>query len=59
MQTPIAYGMSYPKRICAGVEPLDLTKHRLEFFTPDYEKFKNLQLAYFALRSTTAETAAA
>lgn len=59
MQTPIAYGMAYemsydndkPTRICAGVEDLDLTKHTLEFFAPDYEKFKNLQLAYFALRS--------
>jgi 1-deoxy-D-xylulose-5-phosphate reductoisomerase len=58
MQTPIAYGMSYPLRICAGVKPLDLTKHKLEFFTPDYEKFKNLQLAYFALRSGEAHMGA-
>jgi 1-deoxy-D-xylulose-5-phosphate reductoisomerase len=54
MQTPIAYGMSYPRRICAGVDPLDLTQHKLEFFPVDFEKFKNLQLAYFALRSGEA-----
>ena len=51
MQTPIAYGMAYPDRICAGVEPLDLTKCKLEFFTPDYDKFPNLKLAYYALRA--------
>jgi 1-deoxy-D-xylulose-5-phosphate reductoisomerase len=58
MQTPIAYGMSYPRRICAGVDPLDLTQHKLEFFPVDFEKFKNLQLAYFALRSGEAHMGA-
>ena len=51
MRTPIAYAMAYPERIAAGVEPLDLFKiARLEFFEPDFERFRCLQLAYDVLR---------
>jgi len=50
MRTPIAYAMAYPERIAAGVEPLDLFKiARLEFFEPDFERFRCLQLAYDVL----------
>ncbi|PKO94213.1 MAG: 1-deoxy-D-xylulose-5-phosphate reductoisomerase [Betaproteobacteria bacterium HGW-Betaproteobacteria-10] len=51
MRTPIAYAMAYPERIAAGVEPLDLFKiARLDFFEPDFERFRCLQLAYDVLR---------
>ena len=51
MRTPIAYALAYPERIEAGVEPLDLFKiGRLEFFEPDFERFRCLRLAYDALR---------
>ena len=51
MRTPIAYAMAYPERIAAGVEPLDLFKiARLEFYEPDFERFRCLQLAYDVLR---------
>ncbi|MDP3539510.1 MAG: 1-deoxy-D-xylulose-5-phosphate reductoisomerase [Azonexus sp.] len=50
MRTPIAYAMAYPERIDAGVESLDLFKMaRLDFFEPDFERFRCLQLAYDAL----------
>ena len=51
MRTPIAYALAYPERISAGVAPLDLFKiARLEFFEPDFERFRCLQLAYDVLR---------
>lgn len=51
MRTPIAYALAYPERIAAGVEPLDLFKvARLEFFEPDFERFRCLQLSYDVLR---------
>ena len=50
MRTPIAYAMAWPERIAAGVEALDLFKiARLEFFAPDFERFRCLQLAYDVL----------
>lgn len=50
MRTPIAYAMAWPERIAAGVEPLDLFKiARLDFFEPDFERFRCLQLAYDVL----------
>lgn len=50
MRTPIAYSMAYPERIEAGVAPLDLFKiGRLEFFEPDFARFRCLQLAYDVL----------
>jgi 1-deoxy-D-xylulose-5-phosphate reductoisomerase len=52
MRTPIAYGLAYPKRIDAGVAPLDLFKiARLDFAAPDFERFPCLALAYRALRA--------
>lgn len=51
MRTPIAYAMAWPERIAAGVEPLDLFKiARLDFFEPDFKRFRCLQLAYDVLR---------
>lgn len=50
MRTPIAYAMAWPDRIDAGVAPLDLFKvGRLDFFEPDFQRFRCLQLAYDAL----------
>ena len=52
MRTPIAYALAYPKRIDAGVAPLDLFKiATLNFIAPDFERFPCLALAYQALRS--------
>jgi len=51
MRTPIACAMAWPERIAAGVEPLDLFRvGRLDFFAPDFERFRCLQLAYDVLR---------
>lgn len=50
MRTPIAYAMAWPKRMDAPVKPLDLVEvSKLEFFTPDPEKFPALRLAREAL----------
>ncbi len=50
MRTPIAYAMAWPERIAAGVPPLDLFKiAHLDFFAPDFERFRCLQLAYDVL----------
>jgi 1-deoxy-D-xylulose-5-phosphate reductoisomerase len=52
MRTPIAYGLAYPERIDAGVEPLDLFKiAQLNFVVPDFDRFPCLALAYQALRT--------
>jgi len=51
MKGPIAYALSYPERLHDVIAPLDLCKiGMLEFIPPDVEKFKNLELAYQALR---------
>ena len=51
MRTPIAYAMAWPERIAAGVEALDLFKiARLDFFAPDFGRFRCLKLAYDVLR---------
>ncbi|WP_291995565.1 1-deoxy-D-xylulose-5-phosphate reductoisomerase [Candidatus Accumulibacter sp. ACC003] len=50
MRTPIAHALAYPRRIAAGVEPLDLFKvASLHFERPDFERFPCLALAYRAL----------
>ncbi|MFN0040867.1 MAG: 1-deoxy-D-xylulose-5-phosphate reductoisomerase, partial [Burkholderiales bacterium] len=50
MRTPIAHALSYPERIDAGVEPLDLFGvGALSFERPDVERFPCLRLAYEAL----------
>ncbi|MCV2403809.1 1-deoxy-D-xylulose-5-phosphate reductoisomerase [Marinomonas sp. C2222] len=46
MKVPIAYGMTWPKRIETQVPPLDLIEiSRLNFEAPDLERFPNLRLA--------------
>ncbi len=46
MRTPIAYGLAWPERIDAGVQPLDLfSVARLDFTPPDEETFPCLRLA--------------
>jgi 1-deoxy-D-xylulose-5-phosphate reductoisomerase len=63
MRTPIAYAMSYPQRIEAGVAPLDFkTLANFSFFAPDYQRFPCLKLAidacYIGQGATTALNAA-
>lgn len=57
MRTPIAYGLSYPQRVSAGVAPLDFALLRdLSFATPDPSRFPNLYLAIEACKSGQAAT---
>ncbi len=50
MRTPIAYGLSWPERIDAGVETLDLFQvARLDFEAPDESRFPCLRLAREAM----------
>ncbi len=52
MRTPIAYGMSWPERIDAGVDALDLFDvARLEFEQPDEQRFPCLRLAREAMQA--------
>ncbi len=51
MRTPIAHALAYPRRIAAGVAPLDLcTIGSLHFERPDLGRLPCLALAYRALR---------
>ncbi|MEE8574135.1 MAG: 1-deoxy-D-xylulose-5-phosphate reductoisomerase [Thermodesulfobacteriota bacterium] len=50
MRGPIAYALSYPERVDAGVEPLDALNMKLDFEPPDVERFPCLGLAYEALK---------
>lgn len=51
MRTPIAYGLGFPDRIASGVGLLDLAaKGRLDFETPDLDRFPCLRLSFNALR---------
>jgi len=50
MRTPIAYSLSWPDRIDAGVDVLDLVKvGRLDFEAPNLSAFSCLRLAYEAI----------
>lgn len=49
MRMPIQYAFSFPKRLHLSSERLDLFKHPLEFFEPDLDKFRCLQLAFDAI----------
>lgn len=52
MRTPIAYALGFPERIESGVAALDLFKiARLDFETPDMQRFPCIALAYAALRA--------
>ncbi|WP_018651826.1 1-deoxy-D-xylulose-5-phosphate reductoisomerase [Actinobacillus capsulatus] len=63
MCTPIAHTMAYPKRINAGVAPLDFFKLKeLTFIETDFARYPNLKLAIDAFAegqyATTAMNAA-
>jgi len=50
MKLPIAYALTYPKRLKSNFEKLDLTKiSALTFEKPDMDTFKCLYLAYKAI----------
>ena len=52
MRTAISFAISYPERIESGVQDLNLADASpLEFFEPDYDKFRCLKLSFDALRS--------
>ncbi|WP_404339250.1 1-deoxy-D-xylulose-5-phosphate reductoisomerase [Pseudoalteromonas mariniglutinosa] len=49
MRTPIAHALAYPKRINAGVKPLDFSGIAdFTFSKPDFTRYPNLQLAISA-----------
>ncbi|EFI17145.1 1-deoxy-D-xylulose 5-phosphate reductoisomerase [Bacteroidetes oral taxon 274 str. F0058] len=51
MRHPIQYALTFPDRLDAQVERANLADiHQLTFERPNYEKFRNLGLAYDALR---------
>lgn len=51
MRLPIQYAFSFPQRLHLNGDRLDLFKTQdLQFFKPDYQKFKCLQLAFDAIR---------
>ena len=51
MRTPISYTLAYPTRIPTNVERLDLSKvGKLTFFSPRFDKFPCLGLAYESLK---------
>ena len=52
MRHAIQYALTYPDRRTSQLPPLDLaTLSKLEFFTPDSDKFPCIKLAYRALRT--------
>jgi 1-deoxy-D-xylulose-5-phosphate reductoisomerase len=52
MRLPIAYALSYPKRLKRHDKPLDLRKAgTLTFMNPDPERFRALRLAYGAIKA--------
>ncbi|MDH5545130.1 MAG: 1-deoxy-D-xylulose-5-phosphate reductoisomerase [Gammaproteobacteria bacterium] len=58
MRTPIAHAMAWPERHTSGVAPLNLFEiARLDFETPDFERFPCLRLSYDALRRGGTATA--
>lgn len=58
MRIPIQYALTYPDRWDCPLPSLDIhSLSRLEFFEPDREKFKCLDLAYRALRTGGTSTA--
>lgn len=51
MRLPIQYAFSFPQRLHLNGDRLDLFKTQdLQFFKPDYQKFKCLQLAFDTIR---------
>lgn len=50
MRIPIAYALSYPKRLPLKLKPLSLSQcSNLEFYEPDYDCFPSLKLAFDAI----------
>jgi len=50
MKTPIQYAMTYPERYPGLLQPFDFIKNsKLEFFQPDKQRFRCLDLAYQAI----------
>lgn len=57
MRTPIAYGLAYPDRINAGVEPLNFSQLRdLTFCSPCEKRYPNLALAIKACEQGQSST---
>lgn len=50
MRLPIQYAFSFPKRLHLDGARLDMFQQPLEFFEPDFKKFKCLALAYESIR---------
>ncbi|MBR3627449.1 MAG: 1-deoxy-D-xylulose-5-phosphate reductoisomerase [Elusimicrobia bacterium] len=58
MTLPIQYALSYPERKNCYIKRLDLTEvAKLEFFKPDFKKFKCLQIAYKCAKTGGTMTA--
>jgi 1-deoxy-D-xylulose-5-phosphate reductoisomerase len=52
MRLPIAYALTYPRRLPLNAEPLDLGKvAQLTFERPDFERFPALRLGYEAAKT--------
>jgi 1-deoxy-D-xylulose-5-phosphate reductoisomerase len=57
MRTPIAHALAWPRRIHAGVEPLDLFEvAQLQFERPDLQRFPCLRLCYQAMQAGGSAT---
>lgn len=51
MISPIQYALTYPNRLPGMMPPFDFLKERtLQFYKPDRQKFRCLQLAYDAIK---------
>ena len=51
MRIPILYALSWPGRFTSDLPKLDLSLHQtLTFCDPDIKRFRNLSLAYYALK---------
>ena len=51
MRVPILYALSHPRRFLSDLPRLEFSEHcNLTFEVPDREKFRNLSLAFLALR---------
>jgi 1-deoxy-D-xylulose-5-phosphate reductoisomerase len=51
MRIPILYALTYPDRFHSNLPRLDFKNYQtLTFIEPDMKKFRNLSLAYHALR---------
>jgi 1-deoxy-D-xylulose-5-phosphate reductoisomerase len=51
MRVPILYALSYPDRLVSDLPRLKISDYKsLSFVEPDFERFRNLGLAYSALK---------